>query len=209
VAAITSTPTAAPTPVPTPVPSPTPSTYQANWASGMDGWAGVAQWKTIPGYLVSDGTSHVSLFSGSHGDDAVQPARQPSTVNYVVEARIQVVDPASDDCYVAIQLRSQTEGQGVFRHGYDLGWQRRGGAFMGRYYPSFQYAPIKQTSFSPASDWHVYRAEVEQNQLTLKIDGSVVLQATDNNYLDPGGVGLANSYCQVQVSSFSVAPLGP
>ena len=40
---------------------------------------------------------------------------------------------------------------------------------------------------SPAGDWHEYRAEVRQNQLTLKIDGSAVLQAVDNNYLEAGG----------------------
>jgi hypothetical protein len=53
----------------------------------------------------------------------------------------------------------------------------------------------------------VYHAEVRANRLTLQIDGSTVLQTTDNSYLDPGQVGLGNGHCQVQVSSFTVGPL--
>jgi hypothetical protein len=195
------------TPSPTPVTTPLPTSYQADWAASMDGWTGVPQWKTIPGILVSDGTSHTTLAYASRGEGSVQPPRQPSAGSYGVEARIQIVDPTQGSCYVAIQLREQAEGQGGDRHGYVLGYSREAGAFVGRFFPGASYAQIKQTAFSPGADWHVYRAEVAQNQLTLKIDGSVALQATDNNYLDAGGVGLVNSNCQVQVSSFGVAAL--
>jgi 3-keto-disaccharide hydrolase len=199
------------TPVRTaPAASPSQSTsgaYQADWSSGMNGWVGVAQWKSIPRMLVSDGTSHLSAGWAARGADSVQPPRQPLTANYAVEARVQIVDPTENGCYVDIQLRSQTEGQGQDRHGYALGYQHGTGAFVGRFFPFANFVSIKQTSFSPAGDWHDYRAEVEQNQLTLKIDGSTVLQATDNNYLDAGDVGLGNSDCQVQVSSFTVTPL--
>jgi hypothetical protein len=193
---------------PTPSPSiPASTAYRADWSSGMDGWVGVAQWKTIPGVLISDGSTHLPPGWASRGADSVQPPRQPSAPDYAVEARIEIVDPTLNGCYVDLQVRSDTEGQGQSRHGYTLGFAQGTGAFVGRFFPDLNTATVKQTSFSPGTDWHVYRAEVKQNQLTLKIDGSIVLEATDNNYLDAGRVGLGNSNCQVQVSSFDVAPL--
>jgi hypothetical protein len=203
-------PTASSTPVPTPMPTPTKDTsagFRADWSSGMDGWAGVAQWKTIPGLLVSDGTSHLSPAWASRGSDSVQPSQVPPGANYAVESRLQIVDPTSNGCYVDIQIRGATEGQGADRHGYALGFQQGTGAFVGRFFPQVNWTIVKQTSFSPGSDWHVYRAEVLQNQLTLKVDGSTVLQAVDNTFLDAGQVGLGNGNCQVQVSSFVVTPL--
>jgi hypothetical protein len=199
-----------PTPVPAPMPTPTKDTsagFRADWSNGMDGWAGVAQWKTIPGLLISDGTSHLQTGWASRGADSVQPPQQLSGANYAVESRIQIVDPTSNGCYVDLQIRAEAEGRGADRHGYALGFQQGTGAFAGRFSPDLNWTTIKQTSFSPGSDWHTYRAEVQQNQLTLKIDGSIVLQAVDNTYLNPGQVGLGNGNCQVQVSSFVVAPL--
>jgi hypothetical protein len=157
--------------------------------------------------LISDGTSRSQPGSAGQGSDAVQPPAKPSKADYAVTARIQVVDPTQNGCYVDIQFRTQSEGQGQDRHGYVMGFSKDMGAFVGRFFPYSNLTSIKQTTFSPAGDWHEYRAEVVQNQLTLKIDGSTVLQATDNNYLDAGGVGLGNGNCQVQVSSFTVEPL--
>ena len=195
-------------------PSPTPSaagrastTYHADWSSGMDGWVGVAQWKTIPGALISDGSSRLPQFQATRGANSVQPPQQPSASDYAVEARIQIVDPTVSGCYVDLQVRVETEGDGTWRHGYTLGFAQGVGAVVGRFAQAGGWTSIKQTSFSPGSDWHTYRAEVKQNQLTLKIDGSTVLVATDNNYLGPGQVGIQNSYCQVQVSGFDVTPL--
>ncbi len=173
----------------------------------MNGWVGVAQWKTIPGMLISDGSSRQSAASAAQNSDSVKSSYQPSTASYAIDARIQIVDPAQYGCYVDIQLRTQAEGQGQNRHGYALGFAQGTGAFVGRFFPYGNFTIVKQTSFSPTNDWHNYRAEVVQNQLTLKIDGSTVLQATDNNYLDAGQVGLGNGNCQVQVSEFAVAPL--
>lgn len=201
---------AAPTPRESP-PKAAPSSYQADWSAGMNGWVGAAQWKTIPGKLVSDGSSRRFPGSAAEGADSVQPAYQPSTPGYAAEARIQIIDPGQSGCYVDVQLHTQAEGQGQSRHGYALGYtQQYGqqtGAFVGRFFPYSNFTILKQTTFSPSSDWHVYRAEVEQNQLTLKIDGSTVLQTTDNTYLDAGQIGLGSGNCQVQVSSFTVTPL--
>jgi len=203
-------PTTAPGLSPTPGVSPSTgssASYRADWASGMDGWVGVTEWKAIPGMLISDGTARFQPGSAGQGSDLVQPPARPAVADYAVTARIQIVDPSQNGCYVDIQLRSQIEGQGRDRHGYAVGFAQGMGGFIGRFFPYFGFTPIKQTSFSPAGDWHDYRAEVQQNQLTLKIDGSTVLQATDNSYLEAGSVGLGNGNCQVQVSGFTVGPL--
>jgi hypothetical protein len=36
----------------------------------------------------------------------------------------------------------------------------------------------------PEGDWRIYHAEFKDNQMTLQIDGSVVLQITDNKFLN-------------------------
>jgi len=48
---------------------------------------------------------------------------------------------------------------------------------------------------------------IKGNQITLKVDGSIVLQVTDNRLLSAGRVGLENGDCQVNVSSFQVMAL--
>lgn len=62
-------------------------------------------------------------------------------------------------------------------------------------------------TYTPGLDWHMYRAEFKDNQITLKIDGSVVLQVMDNKFVSPRQVRLGNGYCQIDVSSFQVIAL--
>lgn len=216
---ITWTSSATPTPgaTPTPVSAQTPaqasppasggSAYSADWTSGMDGWVGAAEWKSVPGYLVSDGSADYGPGWESQGIGVVRAPFRPATGNYAVDARIQIVDPRKNGCFVAMVIRDQVDGQGPQTHGYLAGYVQSSGAMVGSFRTGANFSLIDQATFSPGGDWHDYHAELRANQLTLQIDGSTVLQATDNNYLSPGQVGLSNSRCQVQVSRFSVTPL--
>jgi hypothetical protein len=81
-------PTATATIVPTSTPRPKPGDilYQANWSSGLNGWAGTSDWQTLNGKLLNNGQ-----------------ADQPSTIlapfnsggngvsDYAVQASIQLI----------------------------------------------------------------------------------------------------------------------
>ncbi len=62
--------------------------YQANWAGGLNGWAGPPSWKAVDGMLVNDGSS-------STGRGWISAPCQPETANYAVEAEIQLIPPES------------------------------------------------------------------------------------------------------------------
>lgn len=210
-------PTTVPTATSIPTPSPTPATqltptstllskpdvlYQADWSSGMNGWVGSSEWKVVHGVLVSDGT-HAGLTA--YGDDAVTSPYQPSTANYAAEAKIQIVS-SPDHCYFALRGRVQPDGSEY--DGYFVGFDTNyGDALIAAFSARDTWSPIKSQTYTPDLNWHTYQAAFKGNQITLKIDGSVVLQVTDNKFINPGQVGLANGDCQINVSSFQVIAL--
>ena len=193
------------TPRQAPSPTPSPSGYQADWTSGMGGWVGADEWKTVAAMLISDGHSRDSYAAA--GLNSVRPPFRPASPDYTVTARLKIVsDPQQYPCDVALLLRVAPDGQGQETHGYSLGYAQGTGAVIASYHPGTT-TTISHATFSPGNDWHEYAAAVKDNLLTLGIDGSTVLQASDNNYLDAGQVGLMSDACQVQVSSFTVTPL--
>lgn len=190
---------------PQPTPTPSPSNYQADWTNGMGGWVGGEEWKTVAGTLISDGSAYGE--STFLGQDSVQPPFRPTGPDYAVDARIKIIsDPQRPSCEVALEARAAPDGQGQNTHGYYLGYSQGTGAVIRLFHPGAS-TTISHATYSPGTDWHEYYAAVKDNQLTLKIDGSTVLQAFDNNYLEPGRVGVVSEVCQVQVSGFSVTPL--
>ncbi len=194
----------APTTTPTPTASSLPGAilYQADWTSGMNGWTGGSQWKVVNGMLVSDGTNAGYTATGV---DAVTAPYQPSTANYAVEASIQIVS-SPDPCYFGIRGRVQSDGSNY--DGYFVGFDTSsGGAVIASFSAGDYWALRGSKEYSPGSGWHTYRAAFKDNQLTLLIDGNVVLQATDNKFLSAGQVGLGNGRCQVDVNRFQVLSL--
>lgn len=189
----------------------TPSTYspvvcQADWSKGMDGWAGSSQWKVLNGKLLSDGmNTGPGINVAPSGSDSIISPCQPSTTNYAVEAKMQILDSPSD-CYLAIRGRVQPAGSGY--GGYFVGFDSYfGDATIIPFSPSEGFLPSKSRSYNPGLAEHLYRVEFRDNQITLKIDNNVVLQAIDNRFLATGQVGLENGGCQISVSSFQVLTL--
>lgn len=187
---------ASPSPQPTGSPVPSPSTattaangtvlYQADWSKDAGGWIGPAEWKNVPGLLVSDG-------SNNGGDTVVAPF-QPPTRDYAIEATIRAINPGG--CYFGVVGRSTSEGH------YTVGYNG-GRASIG----STHSYVIAGTGFDPGKAAHVYRAEFRGNRITLIIDGNAVTQTTDNDFLAPGQVGLASASCQIEVSTYRVLAL--
>lgn len=69
------------------------------------------------------------------------------------------------------------------------------------------YDELKRTAYTPGSDTHTYRLELQGTQLRLFIDGSLVLQAEDTHYLAAGQVGVVAFGPAVDVTSFTVTAL--
>ena len=184
---------------------------QADWSNGLNGWTGSSQWKVLNGKLLSDGMNTGPGFNvaPSGSDSIMSPSCQPSTTNYAVEAKMQILD-SPNTCYLAIRGRVQPVGSGY--GGYFVGFDSYfGDATIIPFFPSPSprdgFWPTKSRIYNPGLTEHLYRAEFQDNRVTLKIDNQVVLQATDNRFLTTGEVGLENGGCQISVSSFEVITL--
>src|SRR5205085_814465 len=55
--------------------------------------------------------------------------------------------------------------------------------------------------------WHIYRLEVGGNTLTFRIDGSVMVETTNNQFASGGQVGLWSVNTQIDVRRFEVIAL--
>lgn len=185
---------------------------QANWSKGMNGWIGSSEWKVLDGKLLSDGSNTgPGINVAPSGSDSITSPCQPSTPNYAVEAKMQILD-SPNDCYLAIRGRVQPASSGY--SGYFVGFDSYfGDATIIPFSPSDGFSsingflPSKSSIYNPGVSEHVYRVEFRDNQITLKIDNNVVLQVIDNRYLNTGQVGLENGGCQISVSSFQVVAL--
>lgn len=179
---------------------------QADWSHGMNGWTGSSEWKVLNGKLLSDGMNiGPGISVAPTGSDTITPPCQPSTTNYAVEAKMQILD-SPNNCYLAIRGRVQPAGSGY--GGYFVGFDTYfGDATIIPFSPSEGFTPSKSRIYNPGLYEHTYRVEFRDNQITLKIDNRVVLQAFDNKFLGTGEVGLENGGCQISVSSFQVITL--
>ncbi len=205
--------THAPTPAQPPETSaPSPLPYRADWTPGLDGWFGSADWKTVRGMLVNDGTSSSIRMT------ITAPIVLDSTPNYVVETDIKVVHYSENSAANSFGL--------VVRGSEDGGGYGVGQCDQGPFLTMVSCAPnqpaddiaviwtaedtnsvVAATAFRPGTSWHHYRVEAKDDSIRLVVDGGVVLRATDNKYLDGERVGLWSSGCQINVRNFRVNAL--
>src|SRR5216684_364442 len=161
--------------IPTPVASAGAELYSiSDWSKGMSGWSTIDSWKTVSSMLVNDGSSY---------DGWTIAPFTPTKADYAVEAQIQYIgmgraQPWGD---------SGIDVRGGDKKGYLVGFSTFGNAQIS---DINSVNPIEKRSFNPGSDWHTYRAEAIGNKIRLLIDGTVIIDTTDNQYLDPGQVGL-------------------
>lgn len=188
-------PTATPTTLQTSVtqtasPPGSPILYQADWSTGLNGWFGSQDWKTLDGMLINDGTHNGIGLS-------ITAPYTPNTDDYAVEAEIQVIRPIGCSSFGIVARADRKET------GYQTGinyCEFHGAAFY--YMPELGYK-----EFEPGTDWHTYRLEVKGNTIKFLIDGALVLKTSDNRYLSGGQVGLWNDEVQLNVRSFKVMKL--
>jgi len=66
---------------------------------------------------------------------------------------------------------------------------------------------LAQASHTPDTNWHTYRVEVHDNYIKLLIDGTQVVEATDNHHLTGAATGLWSYHAVLNVRSFKVIAL--
>jgi hypothetical protein len=159
-----------------------------DWSGGMNGWAASAQWKTVGGMLVADGTDRSA---------AVAPADLGRQQDYAVEAEIQIVDPTDyGQCYLQGRL---INGDGYWGGYKGSSWQSDRALAIG--YASDGMSSVR---FPLDTGSHKYRLEVHENSVKLYLDGAEVVRGIDNRQLEPGTVGIFCGDDQVNIRSFRV-----
>jgi hypothetical protein len=185
----TNTPTAVPTPDGTPI-------CQSHWSSGRGDWIAGQDWSVSGGMLVNDGTN------GNSSNWAIAPCTLTSP-DYAVEAEIQVIHvPGYWDggCDHGFGL--------VARSGYraSIIYDRNATARLSTM--DTCGGALGDQSFAPdIGGWHTYRLEVRGNTLTFRIDGSVMVETTNNQFASAGQVGLWGVNTQIDVRRFEVIAL--
>jgi hypothetical protein len=58
------------------------------------------------------------------------------------------------------------------------------------------------------ADWHTYRILVQGNVIRVLLDGTLVIETTNNRYLSPGQVGVWSHGAEVNIRRVSVIALG-
>jgi hypothetical protein len=207
--------TTQPAPPPTPLPASGTIVYRADWSSGMNGWTGGAGWQWSGGMLVSAQKSNG--YSDIASNAAVAPYQPGALSNYAIEASIRIIGcptgvPASFPCggFGVLGRFDTNQDKGYIGGVGELtsGTPYSGVANINYGDPSpGSYDELARTTYTPGSDTHTYRVEVQDTHLRLFIDGSLVLQTEDTRYLSAGRVGVVAFGPAVAVTSFMVIAL--
>lgn len=181
--------------------------WEADWRDGLGGWAGPADWKTVDGVLVNDGTG-----GGGAGGSSIVAPHEPPGPDYAVEAEIQLVRFPNFGwmSYASSGVIVRGDDTGAYAVGFcgetpvvvgDCGPNDKGlGVFV-------DGAPIGEVADPGASTdrgWHTYRIEVDGNEITLLLDGADVQHEVSNRFLTGTRVGLWSSGAELDVRAFRV-----
>ena len=179
-------------------PKPAVVVCQSSSTDSWKGWSLKSGWKQLNNMLLNDGTN-----GGYNGRPTlVAPAScQPKTMDYAVEARIQVVNLGDNYSGFGINVR------GIPSSPTETGYSIYIDATSGAEIAVVQGDVLKNAPFTPGTNFHVYRAEVKGNTITFLIDGTAVASVVDNRFISAGEVGLWCANAQIEMSSFKIVAL--
>ncbi len=180
--------------------------YQADWSSGLNGWAGSSDWKVLHGALLNDGTAG----NMTAGPTVVPPFQLGNITDYALEAKIQVVSYQDGNPEFGIALRGTTVSGNWQGYQTGIGYldaSNYGGQCNAQITSEDYSNALIKTPFDPQKNAHVFRFEAQGNVLRFFIDGGNVLQVTDNRYLTGSQIGLWSYHVQLSVTSFKIIAL--
>ncbi len=198
-------PTATPTPVPTTTPTFTPTPlpeagdvlYEATGVQLKD-WPVTGDWKYAAKMLVSAGTNREA------SEWLPAPVDLGELSDYALEADVQFVRDAARNDAFGLVVRAGSDGAYWVGINTDCRPRCRARIDAG---DSTLSNRLATEVYDPGTDWHTYRVEAQGNVIRLLIDGALVLEAVDNQFLAGEQVGLFSYGTQVNVRSFKVIAL--
>lgn len=204
-------PTEAPTPTPEPTavpPTPTPDPaagtvlYEANASGGFEDWPTAGGWHVVADQLVNDGSN------GNTASLSAAPFDVQSS-DYAVEAEIQWNRDGT--CFGVFGRKDDRGGYyagpsdycGNSSSDWDVLelWAREDSR-------EFRSSSISHVDLGLDNGWHLYRIEFRANTIKVFVDGSLMIETSDNKYLSSGKVGVWTNGAQINVRSFKVISLG-
>ena len=209
----TDTPTTDPNVTPTDTPFPTVQTtpgtvlYTSDWSSGLNGWAGSADWKVLNGVLLNDGTNG----NYSPGPTMVPAYQLEGIADYAMEVKVQVTSYQNNyNPFFGFALRGSTVS-GSWQ-GYEVGIgyldaQNNGGLCNVRILTSDFNNPLTNTPYDPGKGLHTYRFEAKGNNLKFFVNGGNILEVTDNLYLTGPQLGIWSYHTELSVTAFRIIAL--
>ena len=181
--------------------------YKADWSHGSGGWQTAPNWKIEQGQLATESDSAVTVpIPYTH-----------ITPNYAIELRAQIVRLLHrDGGYISISTQPTATKDGYQAGLSDLkgteprpnGSHPQVQAFLEPQSSTLQ-GTGRPIDYEPHFDWHTYRVEVKDNEVSLFIDGTAVSSAdsTRTNMLSNGPITLGSAMIEVHISSLSITAL--
>jgi TolB-like protein len=161
----------------------------------FEDWSLTQDWKHLNGKLINDGTRHDRL--------PIFAPYKPDYQDYVVEAEIRAIRGGVS---FGVVVRAN---DGDNEEGYLVGVTPKAAVIC---YATGECIAVKiavKQRFNHGNDWHIYKAEVKENTITLSIDNNIMTSVIDNKFTSSGQAGLWSREFQVEVRKFKITKLEP
>lgn len=186
--------------------------YQEDGSDNWKGWSGSADWKTLNGTLLNDGTNDTS--NATAPPTITAPYQVEGTSDYAVETRIRVqrqittgaIEPGFNISARGASVGNTWEGYSASIYAPNT-TNSQPEAYIQNNNQNFSASVLESANFDPGTNWHTYRFEVKGNDLRLLIDGALKLEVQDNQFLTGGQVGLTDYDEELTVASFKIIAL--
>ena len=181
--------------------------YKADWSHRSAEWQTVPNWKIEQGQLVTESDKEVTILI----------PYVSITPNYAIELRAQIVRLLHrDGGYISISTQPTATKDGYQAGLSDLkgteprpnGSHPQAHAFLEPQSSTLQ-GTGRPIDYEPHFDWHTYRVEVKDNEVTFFVDGTAVSTAdsTRTDMLSNGPITLGSAMIELHISSLSIIAL--
>jgi hypothetical protein len=173
--------------------------YEVQDATDFAEWSLGPPWTQVGDMLVSDGSASSALLA---------PVDLGHVNDYAVEAEIQYIHGNYTCSEHRFGVFARSDGRSSGYAGLIANLCSLKGGNVSVFSRDQKRPPdLAGGVYEPRQEWHTYRLEVVGNEITLLVDGAVICQAIDNQFLTGGGAGLLNIGVQINVRSFRVVAL--
>ena len=182
--------------------------YQANWSHGLAGWQAPPAWSIAQGQLQAE----------SNDTTAITVPYKPTVTNYAVEATIRVAQllqaSRGGDFTLFVKPVPQQDGvQAGVNNLMGPGPRPNGSHPQTQIFidpmSSMDNGEFRPIDYEPRAEWHTYRIEIQGNQASYFIDGTLIatVYSTQTKTLSQGPIGLSCTQVVLQVKNLRITAL--